>query len=126
MKFKQTETDNCLAGFSTSGSAAAQCGEALPHRNHLILSGERLRLEPSGGGVASKTGRAFHGEAEPHRTVRRRSRENLMAQCLVSLAAAFLFVAICQVATAQEPAPATPAPANQAITTKPDDRYRIG
>src|SRR5688500_8846165 len=82
---------------STRGSAAAQCGEAPPHRNHSILSGERLRLEPSGGGVASKTGQAFPGEAEPHRTVRRQSRGNLMTPSLVSLAAAFLFVT-CQLA----------------------------
>ncbi|MEO8436631.1 MAG: polysaccharide biosynthesis/export family protein [Pyrinomonadaceae bacterium] len=39
---------------------------------------------------------------------------------------AALIIATCQLASAQQPAPATPALANQGVTTKPDDRYRIG
>src|SRR5687767_3815509 len=37
-----------------------------------------------------------------------------------------LIIATCQLVSAQEPAPATPALVNQGVTTKPDDRYRIG
>jgi len=65
------------------GSAAAQCGEALPFLRTSFLVGEAA---PRLGGVASSVPKPRVGKAKPYRNVLRQSRKNiLLAMVLVLL-----------------------------------------
>src|SRR6266516_3625133 len=118
------QTEAIRAG-SGSGFDAAQCGKAMPFRKALIFFSERLRLELPHGGVASLRKAGSAGEAKPHRTVRRQSREMRKRKARISwlcLPAAGLLLIICQLGGGQQPLVAqTPT-----VTTQASDRYRIG
>jgi hypothetical protein len=58
------------------GSAAAQCGKALPYREMVsLILGGYASPSPSGGIASSRKNNTSDGKAEPYRSVERHSRD---------------------------------------------------